>query len=300
MIGARGSVPRTLLSEPRAYAFLRLSPDGRHLAFAVLTDRSDIWIYDLPSGPLRRLTIEGTVNDRPEWTPDSRHVLFRSNRSGANAIWIQPADGNRPAELVFAYPRQAVDEAVLSADGEFLAMQLDSTAGGTGGQVYYRRMHGDTTLKLITAATRGQQIHPRFSPNGRWIAYTSSESGDWQVYVKPFPSLDARFQVSLQGGKQPVWSPDGRRLFFFGDDQLLAATLSFDPFNVVKRDTILENVRASPTGEGGVSFFHPNYDVTANGNSFVFLRGLLRDVQVVVVHDWKQELKARTETARNR
>jgi hypothetical protein len=161
-------------------------------------------------------------------------------------------------------------------------------------------MHGDTTLKLITAATRGQQIHPRFSPNGRWIAYTSSESGDWQVYVKPFPSLDARFQVSLQGGKQPVWSPDGRRLFFFGDDQLLAATLSFDPFIVVKRDTILENVRASPTGEGGVSFFHPNYDVTANGNSFVFLRGLLRDVQVVVVHDWKQELKARTETARNR
>ena len=298
MIAAERAAPRPLLPEVRAYAFPRYSPDGRHLAFAIITDRTDVWIFDLPSGPLRRLTTEGTFNDRPEWTPDSRNVLFRSNRSGRNAIWIQPADGNRSAELLFSSPRAAVDEGVLSANGEYLVVQLDSSTGGTGGHAYYRGMRGDTAVKLIAGGDQGQQVHARLSPDGHWVAYSSNEGGDWQVYVKPFPSLDARYQVSLQEGVQPVWARDGRRLFYLSGGRLLSATLAFGPFMVVKRDTVLENVADSPAAPGSISFYHANYDVAPDGKSFVFLRGVASEARVIVVHDWKYELRSRMSAAK--
>jgi Tol biopolymer transport system component len=249
---------------------------------------------------LRRLTVEGTSNDRPEWTADSRNVLFRSNRSGPNAIWIQPADGHRQADLLYAFPRFAVDEGVLSANGEYLIVQIDSTRTANGGQVFYRRMSGDTAVKLIAGADRGQQVHARLSRDGRWVAYSSSELGNWEVYVKPFPSLDARYQVSLNGGAQPVWSPDGRHLFYISGGRLLSATLAYDPFRVVSRDTVLENVLDSPLGDASTSFFHANYDIATDGKSIVFLGGGTSGGRVIVVHDWKPELRATTASAGKR
>jgi Tol biopolymer transport system component len=290
---AAGSSTRPLVADAQRFAFPRFSPDGQHLALAITTDRTDVWILDLPSGPFRRLTVEGTSNDRPEWTADSRNVLFRSNRSGLNAIWIQPADGHRQADLLYAFPRFAVDEGVLSPNGEYLIVQLDSTRDANGGQVFYRRMRGDTAVKLIAGADRGQQVHARVSRDGGWVAYSSSELGNWDVYVKPFPSLGARYQVSLSGGAQPVWSPDGRRLFYISGGRLLSATLAYDPFRVVSRDTVLEDVLDSPLGEGSTSFYHANYDVASDGKSIVFLRGGTSSGRVIVVHGWKAELRAR-------
>ncbi len=292
MSGTPGALPKLLLPDEGPYAFPRVSPDGRHIAFALVAERSDVWIYDLPSGPLRRLTFEGVLNDRPEWTPDSRQVLFRSNRSGTNAIWIKPADGSGAPELLYAAPPRAVDEAVLTSDGEYLVVQLDSA--GSGGKISYRRMHGDTALHVIARTGLGQAAQARPSPDGHWVAYGSSEAGNWDVYVKPFPALDTRYQVSLSGGSQPVWSPDGHRLFYNSGGRLLAATLAFDPFTIVRRDTLMENVSEMLAGEGQFTFYHANYDVMPDGKSFVFLTAAETDAQVIMVYDWKLELKART------
>ncbi|HLF24071.1 MAG TPA: hypothetical protein VI565_09140, partial [Burkholderiales bacterium] len=132
----------------------------------------------------------------------------------------------------------------------------------------------------------------RISPDGKWIAYRSSESGRDEVYLKPFPSLDARFQVSLAGGLQPVWSPDGRRLYYLSlDARMLSATLAFSPFAVAQRDTILTNV--SYAG-GPFSDNHANFDVAPDDKTFVFLRGREQpESRVIFVHDWKYELRER-------
>jgi Tol biopolymer transport system component/predicted Ser/Thr protein kinase len=280
----------TLVSGDQRPAYPRFSPDGRHLAVALSgASSTDVWILDLPSGPLRRLTAEGSVNDRPEWTPDSRSVVFRSDRGGGYALWTQPVDGNRPAQEFFSVPNAGVYEGMISGDGAYLLFQRDST--GTGGRTWVRGLKGDTTQRVVAAATDGQQTAARFSPDGRWVAYQSDELGTYQVYVKPFPALDARYQVSLDVGIQPVWSRDGRRLFYLDGERLLSASLSFSPtFAVTGRDTVLSEI---DQGFG----FHANYDVAPQGGEFAYVRQAGEGATVVVVHDWKYELRTRMQPA---
>jgi len=300
LAAAPGAAPTALVGERGTFAHPRYSPDGRHLAFARGGGRgTDVWILDLPAGPLRRLTTEGTLNDRPEWTPDSRAVLFRSNRSGQNAFWIQPADGNRPAEPYVSVEDGAVDEAVLSSDGEWLVVQIDTTRCNCVGTSYYRRVRGDTALVSIAGPIPGQHTTARMSPDGRWIAYRSNETGAVEVYAKPFPALDARVQVSLAGGEQPVWSPDGRRLYYLtAGGSLVAATLGFSPtMTVLARDTVLDGPNTNPIPP--TSRNHANYDVAPDGRTFVFVSGGGSDATVVVVHDWITELQRRMSPPRD-
>jgi Tol biopolymer transport system component/predicted Ser/Thr protein kinase len=282
---------QTLVPGDQRPSYPRFSPDGGHLAVTLAgATSSDIWILDLPSGPLRRLTSEGSVNDRPEWTPDSRNVLFRSERDARGyALWIQPVDGNRPAQEFFKLANAGVYEGVISADGAYLLFQQDTT--GTGGRTWVRGLTGDTTPHVVATASDGQQTAARFSPNGRWVAYQSDELGTYQVYVKPFPALDARYQVSLESGNQPVWSRDGRRLFYLVGPRLIAASLTFSPgFAVTARDTLLSGI------EQGFGF-HANYDVAPEGGRFAYVKSADEGASVVVVHDWKYELRARTRPA---
>jgi serine/threonine-protein kinase len=297
LAGSRGPA-QILIPADRQVQYPRFSPDGRHLAVTITDAQStDVWILDLPSGPLRRLTAEGGLNDRPEWTPDNRMVLFRSNRSGGGtalgrtfALWTQAADGSRPAQPFFEVEGAGVYEGVISRDGSHLLFQLDST--GTGGRTWYRALRGDTTLHVVAAARAGQQTAARFSPDGRWVAYESDELGSSQVYVKPFPALDARYQVSLELGNQPVWSRDGTRLYYLDGALLMSASLGFSPaFTVTRRDTVIA---------GGVEpgfGYHANYDVSPDGSAFAYVRSGAEGAPIIVVHDWKYELRARAREA---
>jgi len=299
LLGGPRSDAQVLISGQREIAYPRFSPDGRHLAVTITdAQSSDVWILDLPSGPLRRLTSGEVLNDRPEWTPAGRNVLFRSGRlgsatptgSGADfALWIQRADGNRPAEEFFRVPDAGVYEGVISADGAYMLFQRDST--GTGGRTWVRGLRGDTSARVVASAPAGQQTAARFSPDGRWVAYQSDELGAYQVYGKPFPSLDARYQVSLENGVQPVWSRDGKRLFYLAGSTLMAATLTFTPtFAVTARDSLLGGV------EPGFGY-HANYDVAPDGTRFAFVRSADEGADIVVVHRWADELRARLRSA---
>jgi Tol biopolymer transport system component/predicted Ser/Thr protein kinase len=295
VLEAPNGTMQVLIADERGLGFPRFSPDGRHLAVTVTDARSsDVWVYDLPAGPFRRVTTEGTVNDRPEWTPDSREILFRSNRGGGMSgltvgysLWTERADGSAPAQRLFALRDAGIYEGVLSADGSYLLFQRDST--GTGGRTWYRRLHGDTSLHVVASAPQGQQTAARLSPDGRWVAYQSDELGSYQVYVKPFPALDARYQVSLELGNQPIWSPDGKRLFYLNGQALIAAALSFSPtFHVTARDTVFAD------GIDPGFPYHANYDISPDGKRFAFVKAANIGAPVIVVHNWKVELDART------
>jgi serine/threonine-protein kinase len=286
LVGADGR-SRVVLEAPGQYAYPRFSPDGKRIALTITTltapAATDIWLYDLAAGTLTRLTADGS-SDRPEWTPDGKRVLFRSERSYESSLWWQPADGSGPVEALLK-----VDggpwEGVLAPDGRTLVYR--TIRPGTGQDIWYVRLHGDRTPHPI-ATSSFNESHPRVSPDGRWVAYTSNESGRSQVYVRPFPGPGARVQVSTAGGIEPIWSPDGRRLYYRSGRALVAVTVTTAPsFGVASRQVLFEGDFVS-TGP------HPSYDVSPDGTQFLMLKPTGDEPQIVVVHDWLAELRART------
>ena len=276
--------PRVLVQQAGHYQFPRLSPDGRRLALAVVSGAgTQIHIFDLTSGTLTQLTTEGSINDRPEWTPDGTQVLFTSDRDGSPSLWWQPADRSAPARVLFHSDSLDVADGILSPDGRRLIVRV--TGKNRNVQFLYRETTGDTTPKPLVTSTFSVE-GPRVSPNGEWLAFASTESGIFEVYVSPFPGSGARYQVSVDGGSEPVWAPDGRRLYYVVRGQLMSATLSFSPaFNVTAREK-LADVHSTMA-------LHASYDVTPDGKQFVLLKPVGAADQIVVVHDWKSELRTR-------
>jgi serine/threonine-protein kinase len=275
LVGADGT-SRVLLGQPRDYAFPRLSPDGRRLAVAIGdADHRDIWLDDIGSQTMTRLTNEGTTNDRPEWTPDGSRILFRTDRNSRSAIWWRPADLSANATALVDGPRLDAYEAVMSPDMHTVVYQFDTT----GADILYRSVSGDQTEHAVANSARAIETMPRLSPDGRMIAFITDESGQNEVVVQPFPGPGGRLQISAGGGSEPVWSRDGKRLFYRGDGHLIAATLATTPsLGIAARDTVLTDdyqFAANP---------HANYDVSADGAHFVFLKPVSAGNMIVATH----------------
>jgi Tol biopolymer transport system component len=275
---------RVLLADRRDYSFPRLSPDGKQVALTIgSADHRDIWLDDLASGTLTRLTTEGLSNERPEWSPDGRRVLFRSDRDGNTAIWWRAADLSSEATILLKGNRLDVFEAVVSPDARNLVYQLDTA----GADLYYRAMAGDTAPHPIANNQGAIETMPRLSPDGRWIAFSTNESGRDEVVVQPFPGPGGRVQVSAGGGTEPVWSRDGRRLFYRGERELMGAVIRPGPeFTIVARDTVLVDSYMYASNP------HANYDVMPDGNHFIFLEPDNAG-ELIVVANWASVLRAR-------
>jgi dipeptidyl aminopeptidase/acylaminoacyl peptidase len=285
----RGNL-RPLLADSADFGFPRFSPDGKRVAMAQLSStRTDVWIYTLASGTLQRLTTEGTLNDRPEWTPDSRRVLFRSNRFSKDrkmAVWWQPADGSGPAELLFSAPGHDVSEGVLSPDGRTLVARVTDAHGDQ--IVWSHPLEGDTASRVLV---RSDGLGPRISPDGRWLAYASDESGGLQVYVTPLDGPQARYQVSTDGGFSPLWSPDGRRLMYAKGQQVIGANLRFAPaFEVVDRQLLFD-------GSFEFNPSHASFDVSPDGKQFLLPKSQGANARMIVVYNWREELASVVRTA---
>jgi hypothetical protein len=278
---AAGTKP--LMTAQRIYSYPRYSPDGKYVAINVDASTSnDIWILDVASGGLVKLTTEGTLNERAEWTADSKRVIFRSNRAGRVEVWSQPIDGSGPAERLFADPNADIWEAQLSSDGRTVVYRTGTTGSA---DVWYRDLRGDSIRKPL-AVTSFSEWEPRLSPDGRWIAYSSNETGAFQVYVRAFPSTGPRTQVSLDGGGAPLWSRDGRRLFYVHGSEILSAVLdTAAERKVLSRMKVLDGEFYFPVG-------HPNYDVSPDGR-LLLLKSGSEETQILVIHNWKSELHAR-------
>jgi eukaryotic-like serine/threonine-protein kinase len=284
---------------PSVNRSLSLSPDGRRLALDVIgTASPDIWVKQLPSGPLSRLTFDGQAAYRPRWTPDGRTVLYISAQdSGRLSVWKRRADGSAPAEPVWR-TRYPINEASLSGDGQWLIYRITGDSGNR--DVYAVRPARDTVpIPLLTG--RFSEQGAALSPNDRWLAYASDESGRDEIYVRPFPNAgEGRWQVSTQGGSAPRWAHSGRELFYespAGD--LMVVSVTPGPTFLAG-----EPRRLLPLGSGLVpSAIVPYYDLTPDDRQFVMVR--LATVnqapgagQVVVVDNWFEELRRKMRPAR--
>ncbi len=299
----------TLLSETRgAYEHPRLSPDGRRVVVAIESESgSDIWIYDLERGHRTRLT-GGGVNRFPVWTRDGQHITFQSARSGSLTMYsMRVTGGGEPEPLIARPSAEAAGQSRAlagllpgtmplftaanphlpmswSPDGKQLA--FDERKPSAERDIWVVERGSDPSPFLMTAF---DESSPAFSPDGRWLAYVSDESGQSEVYVQPFPGPGAKWPISTGGGTDPAWSSDGRELYFRRGDQVAAVAITTTlEFRAGKPQPLFES--RYETNEGA-----RNYDVAPDGRSFVLIRseGTAQPDQFNVVLNWFTELRSR-------
>jgi serine/threonine-protein kinase len=271
---------------------LSLSPNGRAIALELARNaKSDIWVKQLPGGPFSRITFGDTGYTRPSWTPDGSQVLFLGDRGDGGGIpFIRRADGIGPATRLLS-PNVAFGQALESGDGHWLILRR--VIGDVGnGDILGARV-GDTALATLVGSPAREWM-PALSPDGKWLAYSSDESGAFEVYVRPFPNVTtARWQVSTAGGDAPLWSHGGKELYFRNNHgDLVAAEVKTTPTFSVGEQKVLFSLSPFTFG-GGVQL----YAVAPDDKHFLMLRettagqsGLL-----IVSEHWLDELKARAQ-----
>jgi len=273
-----GRPPRVLWRDVRV-GQTRYSPDGTRV---VTAGARDVWIIDLAPGAVPRRVTADSASDRPEWTADGERVVYRSRATGRGVLMVRSADGNGEAKPLLALADREIWQGALSPDERTVVYRTGTV---NGADVWYQSTAADATRQPV-ATTSAVEHSPRFSPDGRWIAYTSNESGRTEVYVRAFPISTSPIRVSVDGAREPAWSRDGRHLFYRNASRIIRATLRMAPeFSVVSREVVLTGY----DGEDGVT----GYDVAPNGRDFVIKGLTVDDGRIVVVHGWTRELRER-------
>ena len=274
-----------------AYLTPDLSPDGTRVAVDRSdADGADIWILDLSRGTETKLTADAFVEANPLWTPNGSRVVYGSSGASEGGIFSKSADGTGEATRLMsvAAGTAAVGPTAWSADGATLAFWVVNSSTDIG----LVSVDGDGTPTPLFAGESMEQV-PAISPDGMWIAYESDESGQEEIYVQRFPELGQRVTISPAGGRQPVWSGDGRELFYRAPDGMMAVAIETAPTFEAGQPTLLF--------EDDYFFFlsRRTYDVAPDGERFLMVTtddassGDERDFRMIVVENWFEELKAR-------
>ena len=222
----------TLTTEPHAYGSLRVSPDATRVA-AEITDPGSgdihIWIVDLAADDEEQLTFDGAVNRNPVWTPDGESIIYASDRDGVNAVWMKSADGTgEPLRLFETGDSLVVPEDML--DDSTLLYDAIGARGDTD-LITYEIENGDEPVPFL--ASKANELYGRVSPNGRWIAYMSDESGEPRIYVRPYPATGGgQRAVSSNSGFLPVWSASGDQIYYLGQGGMMAAAVQTTPTSI--------------------------------------------------------------------
>ena len=267
---------------------LALSPNGDRLAISIQNPEgvADLWVKQLDTGPLSRLTFEG-ANIRTRWSPDGQSLTFLSNRAENFDVWTKRADGSDTAELVL--DREVpVQEAVYSPDSTWLVFRegLNQAA-----DIYAVQLPMDSAVVPLEV-TEFQERAFSLSPDGRWLAFVSNRSGSNEVFVRPFPEAGVSLQqVSTNGGREPLWAHSGRELFYVnGANELVAVQVSTDPAFAAGQQEVLFSVAAYMRNPA-----YTLYDVTPDDQRFVMLRLGDREnavaSELILVENWAEELR---------
>jgi len=265
----------------------RFSPDGRRVAYAAIAReraKADIWIADSKSGATQRFTTDGNGNDDAQWSPDGRAIIYSAGPDPGKDIFQQSLDGGAARPLLRRPGAQWPSD--WSRDGKVLLF-TDQKADNTTG-VWLQRLDSGTARPYID--TPFSEAGGRLSPNGSWVAYTSNETGRDEVYVQAFPTPGQRTLVSVGGGFDPVWRGDGRELYYFRDEQLIAASLA--PGAPGRPPVVRSRTPLFRTPYAHVA--NANYDASPEGEQFVVLGFDRRRSNRVAV--WLHALDGLTET----
>jgi serine/threonine-protein kinase len=275
---------KTPVEIPRgAPGWPRLSPDGRYAAIHVGGPESrNVWLLDLDRpGSFRQLTVEG--GGFPVWSHDSRSIVFMSRHEGSGDLYRVPADGSGSPERVVSGELTKVPVS-WSANGVLAYYEI---AEATERDIWVVELDGDRTPRPFVA-TAANELSPVFSPDGRRIAYVSNETGQNEVYVRPFPGPGPVTSISIDGGSEPVWSAGGDELFYRHGDALMKVSIRYSPRFEVGRPAAALEEPLLPVSGGNAS-----YDVRPDGSRFLMLRppagGSVDELRLVV--NWGEALE---------
>ena len=282
---------------PREYVNPRISPDGTRLALRAADQEDDIWVWDFARETPTRLTFEPGTDSLPIWTPDSKRIIYRPTGSGGGTsiVW-KAADGTGTAEPLLTHPNSVLPWAI-SPDATRLVVGEQKTSIN----LHVLAMTGSGRRKLEPLLqSQFSDVLAEISPDGRWLAYQSDEAGPPQIYVRPFPNVNAgRWQISTTGGSKPVWSRSGRELFYIN---AAGAALMSVPIEVT---TTFAAGNPTKLFDHGGKYYNPpagrHYDVSPDGKRFVMIKNVGTEdtttapsPTITVVLNWFEELKART------
>jgi serine/threonine-protein kinase len=286
---SRNGAEQTLVAPAREYDTPRLAPDGKRVAVEI---GPQIWLYDPSRDTLTRLTFEGDLNNSPEWAPDGTRVAFYSTRDGPQKMFWQLADGSGGLERLTSGESGPQTPKSWSADGQLLAFQDISPTMQR--DIWVLRLSDRKTEPFLrTPFIEGA---PAFSPDARWLAYVSNESGRPEIYVQPYPGPGGKWQISTDGGTEPVWSRNGREVFYRSGNKMMAVATTTQPrFSAGKPQVLFE-------GEYFMKRFPvmgPAFDVSPDGQRFLMVKETDQApslTQINVVLNWFEELKRRVPT----
>jgi len=283
MVDRQGGVSETLPLPVDSYGAFSLSSDGQRLAYSA---GSDVWIHDIPQNMRSRLTHRGN-NYLPVWMRDGERVVFTSDRAGPKNLFLKSVDGGEAKRLTTSdYPREPTS---VSTDGKHLLFY--KTLPGTKNDIWLATLTGKPEPFLTT---ENEEWGAMFSPDGQYVAYTSDESGQYEVYVQPFPATGDRWQLSTEGGGEPIWSPKGDELFY--------RSLSFKEMMVVafRTEAGFERSRPRVLFKGNYLVIPgQSYDIYPDGEHFLMLKGTEKGTtrsQLNIVTNWFEELKEKVPT----
>ena len=259
----------------------RLSPDGRRVAVTVGGDHDDVWLFDLARQTWNRFTSEGN-NSFPVWAPDGTRLTYVSDKAGVENPYARRLDGSTDERLLVSdrasYPLSMSRDGTLAFVSVRVGQALDIW-------ILPPDRRAKPTPWLETPFSEGA---PTFSPDGRWLAYVSNDSGRNEIYVRPYPGPGEKITISIDGANEPVWTRDGRELFYRNGDQIFAVDVSTLPaLGAGKARKILERDYER------TSTLWPNFDVSADGQQFLMVKSLqgAAPAYVAAVLNWDTELK---------
>jgi serine/threonine-protein kinase len=273
-----------------------LSPDDARLAFTAdgtQPGSQNIWIKELPDGPITLVADEEGQAWGPRWRADGERVTYTLGLTGSRVVRSRRADGTGTPEQLFDGSLD-VPDALLSPDEEWLLLRVGLQGGARLTIMVMRSAVDSVPRPLLDDASNASQ--PTLSPDGRWLAYTSDESGRSEVYVRPFPESDAgRRQVSMDGGLDPVWAHDGSELFYVSANREMwvAQYETVSGFRVVGRELLFE----LPPAVIGGNIRWRSFDVSSDDQRFLMVRPYAAAQDegsfsgIVLVQNFLEELK---------
>jgi eukaryotic-like serine/threonine-protein kinase len=277
-----------------------LSPDGERLAVKITGDQGDdIWVKQLPDGPLSRLRFDPGLDRRPRWSKDGRNIIFTSDRAsdaGTYDLWTQAADGTGSPEVLLDLDGSIL-EAELTPDGSTWALRVGGLSNVFGVRDLVSLRVGETEPRAVAAEPYDEK-GMALSPDGKWIAYESTETGRDEIYVRPFPnSQDGKWQISTSEASNPKWARSGRELFFVnsaGEMVVAGIRTQNGAFEVTDRRPLFNVSELGLDSE-------PNYtswDVGLDDQSFLMIQfGAGGDETIpnefILVQNWMEEVRAR-------
>ena len=290
----RSGKTETMPLKPASYLYPRIAPDGRSMALEIEGPNHDFYFYDFARTVLSKVTTDG-MSHNPVWSPDGRRLAYRSWLGGGMTMWVMNSDrSGTPARLD---PKGTRESPVsFSPDGQFLA--FDQKDSQTGDDAWILPLAGGEARPI--SRSKFGECSAKFSPDGRWVAYSSTESGKPEIYVQPFPGLGPKIQISNAGGTDPMWRRMGGELYYREGRKMMMVSVAAagSELRASAPKMLFEGDYYEGSGAscemGGPAA--ANYDVTPDGQRFLMVRDGTQgafSTRAIVVVNWAEELRSK-------